>query len=197
MTRTADRVKSLRGALLQALGVLGADPNAEAAARELEAEARAGKPVDPALAAASVNVVAAHGAAEDYARFAEMADHAPTPQEQLRYLYGLPLFRGARRDDPHAVRPRSTAASARRTRPSCWPSPRSTASRASWPGTSCRSRWDELNARLPPGLVIRMVEGVRFLTRPEQVAEAASRSSPTTPSRSRARGWSRCWNASA
>ena len=49
-----DRIRALRGALLQGLGVLGADPNAEAAAREFEAEARAGKPVDASLAAAAV-----------------------------------------------------------------------------------------------------------------------------------------------
>ena len=30
-----------------------------------------------------------------------------------------------------------------------------------------------LNARLPSALVIRMVEGIRFLTRPEQVTQAA------------------------
>jgi puromycin-sensitive aminopeptidase len=167
----ADRVKSLRGALLQALGVLGADPNAEAAARELEAEARAGKPVDPALAAASVNVVAVHGGPKDYVRFAEMADHAPTPQEQLRYLYGLPLFRGA------GEMTRTLAAALDggiRTQNAPFVLAFATLNREqgelAW--DFLRSRWDELNARLPSGLVIRMVEGVRFLTRPEQVTEA-------------------------
>ena len=41
---TPTSTRALRGALLQGLGVLGADPNAEAAAREFEGEARAGKP---------------------------------------------------------------------------------------------------------------------------------------------------------
>ena len=89
----ADLTRALRGALLQGLGVLGADPNAEAAAREFEGEARAGKPVDPALAAAAVNVVAVAGDADDYERFWEAYRDAPTPQEQLRYLIALPLFR--------------------------------------------------------------------------------------------------------
>ena len=169
----ADRVKSLRGALLQALGVLGADPNAEAAARELEGEARAGKPVDPALAAASVNVVAAHGAAEDYRRFAEMADHAPTPQEQLRYLYGLPLFRGV---DEMTRTLAAALDGGIRTQNAPFVLAVATLNREqgelAW--DFLRSRWDELNAKLPSGLVIRMVEGVRFLTRPEQVEEAAA-----------------------
>ena len=165
-----DRVKSLRGALLQSLGVLGADPNAEAAARELEAEARAGKPVDPALAAASVNVVAYYGGAEDYGRFAEMADHAPTPQEQLRYLYGLPLFGGA----AEMTRTLDAALDGGiRTQNAPFVLAFATLNRRqgdqAW--DFIRSRWDELNARLPSGLVIRMVEGIRFLTRPEQVAE--------------------------
>ena len=35
-----------------------------------------------------------------------------------------------------------------------------------------RERWSEVEERFPSPLVIRMVEGVRFLSRPEQVAEA-------------------------
>jgi puromycin-sensitive aminopeptidase len=167
----ADRTRSLRGALLQALGVLGADPNAEAAARELESESRAGKPVDPALAAASVNVVATLGGPEDYERYVEMADHAVFPQEQLRYLYALPLFRGEAEMD-------QTLAAALnggiRTQNAPFVLAFATLNREqgdqAW--AFMRSRWDELNAKLPGGLIIRMVEGVRFLTRPEQVEEA-------------------------
>jgi puromycin-sensitive aminopeptidase len=88
-----DRVRALRGALLQGLGVLGADPNAEAAAREFEREARAGKPVDAALAAAAVNVVAANGDGADYERYWTAYRESPTPQEQYRYLFALPAFR--------------------------------------------------------------------------------------------------------
>ena len=91
----SDRVRALRGALLQGLGVLGADPNAEAAAREFEAEARAGKPVDASLAAAAVNVVATNGDAADYERYWAAYRESPTPQEQYRYLFALPLFRDA------------------------------------------------------------------------------------------------------
>ena len=81
-----DRVRALRGALLQGLGVLGADPNAEAAAREFEAESRAGKPVDASLAAAAVNVVAFNGDEADFEHYwtayrgvAEPAGAVPLP----------------------------------------------------------------------------------------------------------------------
>ncbi len=90
-----DRVRALRGALLQGLGVLGADPNAEAAAREFEAEARAGKPVDASLAAAAVNVVAANGERGRLRAVSGRLQESPTPQEQYRYLFALPLFRDA------------------------------------------------------------------------------------------------------
>ncbi len=94
-----DRRRALRGALIQGLGILGADPNAAAMAREYEAEWRAGKPVDPALAAASVGVVAFGGGAEEYQRYRRMAEEAATPQEQMRYLYSLPVFTGAEEMD--------------------------------------------------------------------------------------------------
>ena len=35
-----------------------------------------------------------------------------------------------------------------------------------------RRRWEEAEERFPPPLTIRMAEGVRYLTLPEQVAEA-------------------------
>ena len=109
--------------------------------------------------------------AEDYARFAEMADHAPTPQEQLRYLYGLPLFGGA----AEMTRTLSAALDGGiRTQNAPFVLAFATLNREqgqqAW--DFIRAQWDELNARLPSGLVIRMVEGVRFLTRPDQVAEA-------------------------
>ena len=177
--------------------MLGADPNAEAAARELEGEARAGKPVDPALAAASVNVVAVHGAAEDYRRFAEMADHAPTPQEQLRYLYGLPLFRGA---DEMTRTLAAALDGGIRTQNAPFVLAFATLNREqgelAW--DFLRSRWDELNAKLPSGLVIRMVEGEYLPTFP---AGGGGKAQPSSPhrrrSRSRAEAWIRCSSASA
>jgi puromycin-sensitive aminopeptidase len=166
-----DRVRALRGALLQGLGVLGADPNAEAAAREFEAEARAGKPVDASLAAAAVNVVAFNGDAADYEHYWTAYRGSPNPQEQYRYLFAMPLFRDVALfdrtlgsvfgDDIRSQDAPFVFAYAMLNR--------DLGDRA-W--HVLRERWNEAEERFPPQLTIRMVDGVRYLTRPEQVAEA-------------------------
>jgi len=166
-----DRIRALRGALLQGLGVLGADPNAGAAAREFEAEARAGKPVDASLAAAAVNVVAANGDAADYERYWTAYRESPTPQEQYRYLFALPLFR-----DP-ALFDRTLEATFGddiRSQDAPFVFAYSLINRdlgeRAW--DTLRARWNEAEERFPAQLTIRMAEGVRYLTLSEQVDEA-------------------------
>jgi puromycin-sensitive aminopeptidase len=168
-----DRVKALRGALLQGLGVLGADPNAEAAAREFEAESRAGKPVDASLAAAAVNVVAATGDAADHARFFTAYREIGNPQERYRYLFALPLFR-----DPALMAGTLEAAFGEdiRTQDAPFVLMYALANRdlgeQAW--ETLRARWQDAEQRFPSQLAIRMVDGVRFLSRPHQVEEAAA-----------------------
>jgi puromycin-sensitive aminopeptidase len=166
-----DRIRALRGALLQGLGVLGADPNAEAAAREFEAEARAGKPVDASLAAAAVNVVAANGDAADYEHYWTAYRESPTPQEQYRYLFALPLFRDAELFDRTLE---ATFGDDIRSQDAPFVFAYSLINRdlgdRAW--AMVRERWSEAEERFPSQLTIRMVEGVRYLTLPEQVNEA-------------------------
>ncbi len=168
-----DLSRALRGALLQGLGVLGADPNAQAAAREFESESRAGRDADAALAAASITVLARTGTPQDFERFEQMSREAPTPQEQLRYLYALPQFRGAAEMD------RTLAAAldgAIRTQNAPFVLAFATVNREQ--GTRAwdfiKEHWAELYERFPAPLIIRMADGVRFLTLPDQVADAAS-----------------------
>jgi puromycin-sensitive aminopeptidase len=158
-----DRDRALRGTLLQGLGVLGADPNAAAMAREFEGEARVGKPVDPALVAASISVVARDGGPDDYELFTDMSTEAPTPQEQLRYLMALPLFPGAAQLD------RTLAAALDgqiRTQNAPFILATATIHRdlggRAW--GFIKSNWEQLNERFPQTLIIFMVDGVRFLT---------------------------------
>ena len=168
-----DLARTLRGALLQALGVLGADPNAQAAARELEAQSRAGEVVDPALAAASIAIVARNGGMQDYERFAERMATADTPQEQLRYLYALPLF--PERDAMERTLTASLDGEIR-TQNAPFVLAFATVNREhgaeAW--SFIKEHWDELYARFPAPLIIRMVDGVRFLTLSEQVEDAAT-----------------------
>jgi puromycin-sensitive aminopeptidase len=166
-----DLTRSLRGMLLSAIAVLGADPNAQALAREVEIEARSGGEVDPSLAAASIGIVAAGGGPEDYDVFLRARKTRPTPQEQLRYLFALPDFRDAVLMDrtlelglTDEVRPQHV--------PSLFA--RATANRdhggRAW--RFVKEHWDEIVARVAPSTVVYVSDGVRYLTSPELVADA-------------------------
>jgi puromycin-sensitive aminopeptidase len=166
----SDLARSLRGVLLTALAILGEDPDAIARARALEEAARAGRAVDPALAAAGVSVVAATGGPEDYERFLLRRTDAPTPQEQLRYLYALSDFRHP------ALLDRTLALSLTReirSQDGAGLLTKAIANRdlgdRGW--RFVKEHWDELNRRLPPNSVIYLVEGVRFLTTDELEAD--------------------------
>jgi puromycin-sensitive aminopeptidase len=169
-----DRIRALRGALFQGLGVLGAEPNVGAMAREYEAEGRAGKPIDPALAAAAVNVVAVTGDATDYERFVEASRDGPTPQAENRYLFALPLFR-----DP-ALFDRTLASALDHGEVRTQNAPfvlgyaltnRDMGERA-W--SFLKEHWDDTNSAFPPPLIVRMVEGVRYLTKSGDDDDAAA-----------------------
>jgi puromycin-sensitive aminopeptidase len=169
-----DRTKALRGALFQGLGVLGADPAVEAMAREYEAEGRAGKPIDPSLAAAAVNIVAYTGDGNDYEHYVQVSRDGPTPQAENRYLFALPVFR-----DPSLFErtlESSLDASAVRTQNAPFLLAYSLINRElgarAW--SFVKEHWDEANAAFPSPLIVRMVEGVRYLTKAGDVEDAAA-----------------------
>jgi len=164
-----DLSRSLRGTLVSALAILGGDAEVTAKARELEEAARAGSPVDASLAAAAVGVVAATGGPDDYERFLARSKDAPTPQEQLRYLYALADFR-----DPDLMDRTLALALSDEVRSQNAPfllaramANRDAGDRA-W--RFVKEHWEEANRRLPPNTIIYLADGVRFLTTPEQEA---------------------------
>jgi puromycin-sensitive aminopeptidase len=165
-----DLSRSLRGTLVSALAILGGDADVSARARELEAEARAGEPVDASLAAASVAVVAAFGDADDFERFLARSKDAPTPQEQLRYLYALADFR-----HPDLIDRALDLALSDEVRSQNAPfllgramANRDVGDRA-W--RFVKEHWEEVNRRLPPNTIIYLADGVRFLTTREHEAD--------------------------
>jgi puromycin-sensitive aminopeptidase len=166
-----DLTHSLRGMLLTALAVLGAEPNAQALAREIEREARTGAPADPSLAAASVAIVAAGGGPEEYETFLRAKETGPTPQEQLRYLFALPDFRDAVLVD-RTVRLALTDEVRPQNAP--WLLTRAIANRdhgeLAW--GFIKANWDEIVARCAPSTVVYVVEGVRYLSTAELVEDA-------------------------
>jgi aminopeptidase N len=165
-----DLDRELRGDLIRALGVLGDDPETQAAAREAESEARAGADVEPAVAAAAVDVVAFVGGPEDYERFRTRTKEAPTPQEQDRYLYALTRFR----DDALFDRTlRATSSEDIRAQDVPFVLARAEFNRelggAAW--RFVRDNWDDIVSRIAPSNVIALSAGIRTLTDPEVVAD--------------------------
>jgi hypothetical protein len=162
--------RALRGALFGALGGLGADPEAIARARELEAASRAGAEVDPALAAAAVSVLAVQGGPEEFETFRRAARQARTPQEELRYLMALPEFRA-----PEAFARALDIALTDEVRPQNLPQflARALANRDRGPQAWAfvRERWDEIMGRVAPSAAIYVVHGLRALTEPETVRD--------------------------
>jgi hypothetical protein len=140
--------------------------------------------VDPALAAASVQVVAASGSAEDYDRFVQRWKSASTPQEQLRYLYSLGEFRDPALVDRTVALARSAEVRSQNL-PSVWV--RAVANREhgerAW--LALKEHWSELGHRVAPTTLVYCVDGIRFLTTPEQVADAQAffDAHPIAPSR--------------
>ena len=173
VTGESDLDRMLRGTLVAALGTIGADPQARALARDVETAAEAGEPVDPALASAAVSIVAATGSAEDFERFVQRWESAPTPQEQLRYLYALGEFR----DEALVDRTFEMAIDGRiRTQNLPGVLVRAVANREFGPRSwdALKANWESVESRVNPTTVVYCADGVRFLTTPQLGKDARS-----------------------
>jgi aminopeptidase N len=142
-------------------------------AMEIERESRGDGQVDPSLVAASVGIVAAGGTPEDFERYLEAIRSARTPQEELRYLYALPEFRDAMLLDKTVG---MTLTEEIRTQNVPGILARSMANREhggrAW--AFAKEHWDEIVSRVAPTTLIYVADGVRYLTEPEQVKDAAA-----------------------
>jgi puromycin-sensitive aminopeptidase len=163
--------KELRGLLVGAMAVLGNDPGAQERARTLFERAYADPASVPAeLAAAAVGVVAALGTEADHERFVARFRDAGTPQEQLRYLYALADFPTA---ELVARTLEFTMSGEVKTQNAPFVLGRCLANRdhgaQAW--QFLREHWDQANATFPNNTIVRMVDPVKILTRPEEVAD--------------------------
>jgi hypothetical protein len=125
---------------------------------------------DPDVTAACVAIAAAAGDAAVFDEFVARAEAAPTPQEQLRYLYALGTFPSealvlravelALSDEVRAQNGPFLIQRALRNRshaPAAW--------------VAVRDRWDEVRARFSASLVPRLLEGVTWLVDDASVAD--------------------------
>jgi hypothetical protein len=150
--------RRLRGLLLELLGTLGHDQQALDVAR-----ARDGRDgVDPELAAAAVAVVAHNGDVADFERARARMAAARTPQEELRYLYALAAFPDA---GLVASAVDLACSDAVRRQNAAFLLQRALRNREhgahAWQLVA--ERWDEVVARVPAGLVPRLLEGITWL----------------------------------
>ena len=160
-----DRDRQLRATLFEALGALALDPNVDVRARELHRAARDGEPIDPGLLAASISVIAATGGAGEFDEFVDRFRSASTPQEELRYLSALADF-----DDEGLSRRvlAMTLSDEVRTQNAPYLLRRCLTNRTqgvhAWAFVT--EHWDELGGRFPSNSIVRMLEGIRSLSRP-------------------------------
>ncbi len=168
-----DLVGELRGLLIRTMAVMGNDvPAQERAAEILDRHLRDGEAVDPPVVAAVVTVAAATGGEERYEQFVERFREADTPQDQLRYLYALADF------DDEALMTRTLdflLGPEVRTQNAPYALARCILNRErgdqAW--RFVREHWDHANTAFPNASIVRMVDPVKTLTRPEQQADVA------------------------
>jgi puromycin-sensitive aminopeptidase len=161
----------LRGLLTGTLAVLGDDAATQVRCRELydRAAAEPGS-VDPELLAAATTVVAATGGDSEYERLLTGFRAAATPQDQLRHLFALAEFDDAaliERTCVFALSGEVKTQNAPFLLRSCIGNRRHGA--RAW--TFVRQHWSEANERFPSNTIIRMVDTVKTLNRPTDVAD--------------------------
>jgi len=168
-----ERRATLRASLLGMLGTVGQDRAIQEEARRRHEAGLAGKvPLDPNLASSVVNVVATSGGPEDFDAFVDLYRKAPTPQEEVRYLYALGAFEQvelARRAFDMALREVRTQNAPflvqvllanRASGPAIWP--------------EVEQNFEAMLAKFPTNIVPRMLEGVKALCRDEALVERIS-----------------------
>ncbi len=165
----SDLRRELRGQLVRAAALLGADGEVAGRARAVFS-AGAG---DPAVLAACTAVVAATGGVDDYERFLHGFRTAATPQEGLRYLYGLAEFSEVDLFDrtlAFALSGEVRSQNAPFVLNRCL-AHRELGERA-W--RFVREHWEDANRLFPNNLMVRMVDPVKLLLQPHQEAEVAA-----------------------
>jgi puromycin-sensitive aminopeptidase len=163
----------LRRVLVLAQAILGQDPSAQRRARELHVAAEADpEAVSPELTLAALSVVASTGYAADHDRLVARFREEDNPGVKLRYLYALADF-------PDAEQVRATVELAFSGEVRSQNAPfllgrciaNSEHGAMAW--KTVRERWDDANARFPDNSIVRMVDPVKTLTRPEEQADVA------------------------
>ncbi|MDQ4149684.1 MAG: M1 family metallopeptidase [Actinomycetota bacterium] len=159
----SERVRQLRGTALEMLGTLGADEEIIARARELHQRYLADpESVDPAVAAAAINIAGENGGQEEFDLYWRRHKELENPQLSIRYLHALARFRS-----PELVaRMLDLAVSEVRTQDAPYLLGRALANRTRGPQVweFVSRNWDAVSEGFPANSIVRMVDGVRAFT---------------------------------
>jgi puromycin-sensitive aminopeptidase len=173
-----ERTPSLRASVLRTLGTIGTDPQIMAeAGRRFAASGSAA--LHPDTEAAILDIVASTGGVAEYEAFLAHYRAPATPQEENRYLYALASFN----DLDLAARTFDLALSEVRTQNAPFVLQSLLANRITGPATWHRvtEEWDALVAKFPSNILPRMLDGVRGLCNPPELADRVTRFVETHP----------------
>ncbi|MGI9608334.1 MAG: M1 family metallopeptidase [Acidimicrobiales bacterium] len=153
------RLRQLRGTLLSAAGIYTDDDEALALAARIHGS---GDP-DAELLAASVKVIAANGTQREFDDFRHRFQIAESPQDEMRYLYALPIFPAA-----ESIGELTDMALSGTIRKQNAPFVLAQAlmNRAHGPAVWERlaADWDDISEQFPSNTIVRLLTGVRWLT---------------------------------
>ena len=167
-----ERTPTLRSSVLRTLGTIGVDQGIRAEAGRRFAAARSA-PLHPDTESAILDIVAATGGAAQYETFLDHYRSPATPQEENRYLYALASFN----DLDLATRTFDLAMSEVRTQNAPFVLQSLLANRVTGPAAWQRVTevWDTLVDRFPSNILPRMLDGVRGLCDPPELADRVTR----------------------
>ncbi len=167
-----ERTPSLRSAVLRTLGTIGADPDVRAEATARFA-ARDTTPLHGDIASAVLDIVAAEGGAAEYDAYLATYRSASTPQEEARYLDALASFA----DPELAARTFDLCMTEVRSQDAPFVIRMLLAKRETGPATWERivGAWDEFPKKFPSNTLPRMLDGVRGLCSPPELAAEVTR----------------------
>ncbi|MGO8873419.1 MAG: M1 family metallopeptidase [Acidimicrobiales bacterium] len=171
-----ERTPSLRSSVLRTLGTIGDDP----ASKEEAVRRFAGStPLHPDTESAILDIVGSGGGEAEYERFLARYRAPATPQEENRYLYALASFT----DPGLASRTFDLAMSEVRTQNAPFLLQSLLANRLTGPAAWQRvtEEWEELVVRFPSNILPRMLDGVRVLCSPPELADRVTEFVQTHP----------------
>ena len=173
-----ERTPSLRSSVLRTLGTIGDDPEVQAEASLRFAEAGTTS-LHPDTESAVLDIVASRGGVDVYEAFLARYRSPANPQEENRYLYALASF-----DDPAlAARTFELAMTEVRTQNAPFVLQSLVANRVTGPAIWQRitEEWDAVVAKFPSNILPRMLDGVRGLCTPPELARQVTEFVETHP----------------